>query len=727
MSWRMGRQWNQEGEASAAREVLRPRRVPNEQSRARLEVLEERCLLTGPGSLGDALLEWIARRPAPAEYRSLDGTGNNLANTEWGSTFEQLLRKAAPDYGDNMSSPSGSNRPSPRQISNTIVAHDAEELPNERQLSSYSYVWGQFLDHDLDLTGGTNPAESFNIVVPTNDPYFDPAGTGTQVIPLNRSEFDPTTGNSKSNPRKQTTQITAWIDGSMIYGSDTVRAATLRTHVGGRLLTSPGPDGVTGTNDDLLPYNTFGLANDNPTGLPANQLFAAGDVRANENIELTSMHTLFVREHNRIAARIAAANSSLSDDEVYQRARTIVVAEIQAITYNEWLPSLLGRGALDPYWGYSSRVNPSIADEFSTAAFRLHTLINDDVEFFGNDGRGVRDELELREAFGNPAMVATEGIDEILKYVASAQAEEVDNQLVGGLRNFLFGEPGSGGLDLASLNIQRGRDHGLADYNTTRAAYGLPRVTRFSQISSDPEIQQKLKDLYGNVNNIDLWVGGLAEDHVPGSSFGPTVRTIMADQFERLRDGDRFWYERSFSGLQLYALEQTTLADIIERNTTVEGLQDNVFFFRSDVSGQVFFDRDRDGVLDRGELGLPGVHVDLLNDEGDPIASTVTVFGGFYHFDDLHETGDHQIRIFVPRGFTATTDTTKEFLIPTGDTVVRNVNFGLTATVWVPTIEYDGWTDHNYHHRGPNDASLSIEDVLARFRSHVFRRFQLNA
>src|SRR6185295_17624543 len=160
----------------------------------------------------------------------------------------------------------------------------------------------------------------------------------------------------------------------------------------------------------------------------------------------------------------------------------------------------------------------------------------------------VDGEMELRDAFFNPNVYRQTGPDGMLKYAASTHAEEMDNQLVDSLRNFLFGAPGQGGLDLASLNIQRGRDHGLADYNSVRAAYGLPRVTSFAQITSDTTLQQKLQTLYnGDVNNIDLWVGAMAEDHVPGTSVGPLVRRILADQFQRLRDGDRFWYQRTFS------------------------------------------------------------------------------------------------------------------------------------------------------------------------------------
>ena len=110
------------------------------------------------------------------------------------------------------------------------------------------------------------------------------------------------------------------------------------------------------------------------------------------------------------------------------------------------------------------------------------------------------------------------------------------------------------GEKAAVAALEEGEDHGLADYNTMRAAYGLRRVRSFAEITSDRELQRKLRDLYGSVNNIDAFVGGLAEGHAAGSSVGPLFRRIIADQFERLRDGDSFWYQRIFSGRELAAL-----------------------------------------------------------------------------------------------------------------------------------------------------------------------------
>src|SRR5205823_7958551 len=190
-----------------------------------------------------------------------------------------------------------------------------------------------------------------------------------------------------------------------------------------------------------------------------------------------------------------------------------------------------------------------------------------------NNGNPVRDSVELSQAFFNPDLVKSSGVDPLLKYLSSSTASELDTKVVSSVRNFLFGPPGSGGLDLASLNIERGRDNGLADYNTMRAAYGLPKVTDFAQITYNPVVQGKLRALYGSVDNIDAWVGALAEDHVAGTSTGPLIRRVLADQFERLRDGDRFWYERAFSGPALRELEGTTLADVIRRNTALTNLQ----------------------------------------------------------------------------------------------------------------------------------------------------------
>ncbi len=503
------------------------------------------------------------------ETRSIDGSGNNLQDPLMGATFIELLRLVFSDYADGISEIPEAGLPSARVVSNIVSSQD-ELIPNTLNASDNIWQWGQFVDHDMDLTDGVNPPEPADIPVPAGDPFFDPLDTGTQVIAFNRSVFDTSTGTGIDNPRQQINKITAWIDASNVYGSDVERAIALRTNDGtGRLNTSAG---------DLLPFNTEGLPND---GGPDPSLFLAGDVRSNEQVGLTSMHTLFVREHNRYVEELAAERPGLSGDRLYERGRRFVGALMQAITYNEFLPALLGEGAIPAYNGYNPNVNASIANIFSAAAYRFgHSMLSPEILRLDQNLNVIPEgNLPLLDAFFTPETITDEGgIDPILRGLAKQITQRVDPFIIDAVRNFLFGPPGSGGLDLAALNIQRGRDHGLPKYNDTREQMGLTRVESFQDISSDPEIQMRLEDAFGNVDDIDIWTGGLSEDLVPGSHLGEVFHLIIKIQFEFLRDGDRFWYERKLSGAELQEVQVTQLSDVIRRNTSIGfELQDNVF------------------------------------------------------------------------------------------------------------------------------------------------------
>ena len=530
------------------------------------------------------------------EVRTIDGSGNNVVNPTWGKVDEQLLRDAPSAYDDGISEPRGgdpSTMPSARAVSNA-ASPQIGNLFNNRQLSSMVWQWGQFVDHDIDLTENASPAEPFDINVPTGDPFFDPGSTGAEVIDLNRSVFDPTTGTGVGNPRQQINQISAYIDASNVYGSDAVRAAALRTGVDGKL------DSQIVSGEELLPFNTGGLSN---AGGPDPTLFLAGDVRANEQIGLTAMHTLFVREHNRLAEVIKANDPLLSDEDIYQKARKIVDAQIQSITYNEFLPALLGSaaGSLDPsFASYDDTINAQISNEFSTATYRFgHSMLAPDLLLGTNGAAG---EVPLRDAFFDPTLLSGSpgNFDLLLQGLVSQQSQEVDTLLVDDVRNFLFGPPGSGGFDLASLNIQRGRDHGLSDYNTVRLAMGLDAATDFFDpdgaggivgITTDAALAAALDSVYGSdISEVDLWIGALAEDHLLGSSVGELLATSLVDQFTRLRDGDRFFYtfdpDLEHPDIlevldELYGttdISEVRLSDVMLGNTNISNLQENVFF-----------------------------------------------------------------------------------------------------------------------------------------------------
>ncbi len=474
------------------------------------------------------------------------------------------------------------------------------------------------MDHDLDLTldGGA----SFPIAVAANDPI------GPGPLEFTRSQFDPATGTSKANPRQQTTVVTSYLDLSNVYGSTQTVAAALRTGAGGLLKTSPG---------NMLPYNNstyfsadqltaLNMAND--AGMvTSDKLFAAGDRRANENIELTALQTLFMRNHNRIATQLQALHPQWTDDTLYQQARKINIAQYQSIVYNEWIPAVLGRNALPAYRGYNPSVNPTISNEFSTVAFRFgHSLLSGGIERHNNDGSSITDpagdSISLAQDFFdpnllNPAKVVdpltgqtSTDIGVILKGDADGDSQAMDLMAIGDVRNLLFGN-GAGGDDLMARDVQRGRDNGIPNYNALRMALKLPPVKSFAQITSNVAVQNQLAAAYpGGVNTIDAFEGGLAEDHVRGSDVGPLFQAIMVDQFTRLRDGDRFFYlnENSTPEEANFFFQGNTLAKVIEANTNVTNLQSDVFYFRASISGTVSMAGAPGGASDPRRSECPG-------------------------------------------------------------------------------------------------------------------------
>jgi hypothetical protein len=177
---------------------------------------------------------------------------------------------------------------------------------------------------------------------------------------------------------------------------------------------------------------------------------------------------------------------------------------------------------------------------------------------------------------------------------------------------------------------------------------------------------------------MDLWITGLAEDHVAGSSVGPTFRRIIADQFRRARDGDRFFYENVFSGKQLAQIQNTRLSDIIRRNSNTTNIQDNVFVFDVSIAGTVFDDRDGDGVCDHNEHGLNNRTVRLLDAGGNVISTTTTRGDGAYSFDGM-DLGHYQVQVENQDGWTSTTPDAGAVHATLGGPI-SGVNFGMARS-----------------------------------------------
>lgn len=502
-------------------------------------------------------------------FRELDGFGNNLATPDLGTPGTALLRRGPAAYDDGLNTPAGPLRPSARFVSNALCAELFGIELNPSNASDMFWQWGQFIDHDIDLSPGSSAAGQHDIDVPAGDPWFDPFATGNQFMSVTRTLSAP----DQLGVRQQLNEITAFHDGSNVYGSDTVRALFLRENDGsGRLRVDAA---------GLLPRNTAGLPNA-PSEFDTS-MFIAGDVRVGEQTGLSSMHTLWAREHNVIAGYWRGTLPAASGELVYQLARAIVVAEMQHITYTEYLPILLGPNALPAYTGYDANIDPSISNEFSTVAYRFgHSMLSDELMRLNSNMNSITaGPLFLRDAFFNPIMLTQAtfgGIEPILRGLSIQKARAVDGRIVDDVRNFLFGPPGSGGFDLAALNIQRAREHGIADYATLCGVYGMSVPATFADIPTSPVNQAALQSVYGSVNDIDPWMAVIMETPVAGGVVGSLAHAILVDQFTRLRDGDRYWYEGYIPQPYLGMIRSMSLSHVIRRNTSIGGeLPSDVF------------------------------------------------------------------------------------------------------------------------------------------------------
>ncbi|XP_011300776.1 chorion peroxidase isoform X2 [Fopius arisanus] len=536
--------------------------------------------------------------PASQKYRTADGSCNNLEHLWWGSAMSTMQRFLDPVYGDGIESIRRSRRtgrplPSPRDIS--VLIHEDRNIP----LASVTHMlmqWGQFVDHDITAAAqsrgfnGTFPQccrnrgaefqppefmhpDCLPIIVNPQDRFF--GKQGVRCLEFVRSGPSPRE-NCGFGPREQLSQVTSFIDASMVYSNNVAHSDSLRIFRNGLLqygkIQSRKPLLPKGEPDDLCRRGSL-----------STNCFRAGDARLSEQPALTSLHVVFLRLHNRVATELAALNSHWSDEKLFQESRKIVGALMQHVTYREYLPIVLGPEVMkifdlellrDGYYnGYDSTTNPNIANSFSAAAYRFgHSLVQPSFARYGRDHRMIFQNITIHEEFSNRVDLQSVGsVDRILLGLVNQPSQRRDEFITEELTNHLFQIPGfSFGMDLASINIQRGRDHGLAPYIDWRQPCGLSSVKNWKDLERVTSISaaRSFSRIYETIEDIDLFSGGLAEKPVVGGLVGPTFACIIAQQFSNLRKGDRFWYENShsqnsFTIAQLKEIRQISLAKIL--------------------------------------------------------------------------------------------------------------------------------------------------------------------
>lgn len=604
--------------------------------------------------------------------RSLDGSGNNLLDETLGMGGLPYGRVAAPVYADGVDEMA--LEVDPRFVSNRIYSDRAVNLFSENGVTHWGFVWGQFVDHSLGFRQQSEDETTMMFPFDEDDP-LEEFTNDLGGLSFTRSVAAPGTG--VTTPREQINTLSSYLDASAVYGTtadrlDWLRAGSLDGNPNNNdaelLMTADGylpPVTTRGDASNAPAMNVMGALRLNPT-----DVVVAGDVRANENLGLTAVQTLFAREHNRIVDELP---SDLSENVKFEIARRVVGATKQYITYEEFLPA---HGVdLPRYTGYDPTVDPTVTNEFSTVGYRAHSMIHGEFELIGDrddftraelnrledenvevdvDGDEVEFVLPLNIAFGRPHLLPMVGLEAaLIGFSAEAQYANdvmIDNQL----RSVLFQIPAPGATnpaacldgedlpdcftgvtDLGALDLLRAYDHGIPEYNDLREAYGLERVSSFTEMTgesteqfpnstqinaadpiNDPDILDfiafldedgdrvdenddpvaavqrttvaaRLAAIYDDVDNVDAFTGMMAEPHVSGTEFGELQLAMWTKQFTDIRDGDRFFHRNDpilQTIRQAFGIDyRQTLADVIANNTD---LDDN------DVPNNVFVTND---------------------------------------------------------------------------------------------------------------------------------------
>ncbi|KAK2837241.1 hypothetical protein Q5P01_014453 [Channa striata] len=566
------------------------------------------------------------------KFRTGSSVCNNIKNSRWGSSNTPFTRWLPAEYQDRISLPKGwdpllpiNNQilPLVREVSNRILRFTNPTVDNDPLYTHLVTLFGQWTDHDLTFTPSSPVITSygssvacdqtcdrrepcFPIKIPSIDPRF--GVNSQQCIPLIRSAA--TCGSGLDNffgdvtPREQINTLTAFIDVGQVYGSDDVKARSLRDLTTDKGLLRVNTE-YRDNGRELLPFvnSSVNICANRALITGSGQevpCFLAGDGRSSENIALASLHTLLLREHNRLARALAKLNPDWNGDRIYQEARKILGGYFQVLTFRDYLPHIVGPDFvakhLSNYPGYDANVDPSIANVFATAAYRFAHLAIQPIIF------RLDEEYQEHRLYPSPPLHKTffaswrlifeGGLDPILRGLVGRQAKlnTQSKMMTDELRDKLFQFTEKLALDLAALNMQRGREHGIPGYNKWRGFCGLTQPKTLSELAivmNNSVLAKNLMDLYGTPDNIDVWLGGVAEPFVPGGRVGPLLGCLISKQFARIRQGDRFWWENDgvFTAAQRSSLAQTSFARIICDNTGITEVPQNPFQFQPRGSG----------------------------------------------------------------------------------------------------------------------------------------------
>ncbi|GFT01604.1 peroxidase [Nephila pilipes] len=530
-------------------------------------------------------------------YRRMNGTCNNLEHPLWGSANECYLRLFPAFYdgfdGERKST-KGGHLPVPRNITLRLIRDDPKLAHG---ITFMFTMFGQTVAHDNSLapqeSGSSfccDPENRYNprcliLAFSPDDPFYSEFNLTCVEINRTRTCDSCNTGN-----REQINAVTSALDLSIVYGVDDDRANSLRTNDG------TGKMRINNTeNGDVLPSgkdpdDIFCTAEEESQA----KCFYSGDPRVNQHATLSSLQILYVREHNRIATLLKTMNPHWDDERLYQETRRINIAQYQHIVFKEYLPPLLGNYIMQKFdlsiqdGSAGSKYDPEyrlgIWNEHATGLFRIHSMVAKDM--------GYKD-LRFKSSYSNPDLIWHGYMGNLIGGVCKVASTMYGRRYGEDVVNYLYQRPGLDyGSDLSSVDMQRGRDHGLAPYIhfVSLCSEGNVNITSFDDLW--PRLMSKkharyLEENYATVEDVDVWAGAQMEYHFPGSLLGHTAVCVIAKQFRVLKYGDRFFYEHegevpSFTPGQRETLKQSSLSNILCHNLNMTHIQRNTMLLPSD-------------------------------------------------------------------------------------------------------------------------------------------------
>lgn len=472
-------------------------------------------------------------------YRTHDGSYNDLSDPQMGAAGATFGRNMPPQV-----QPDGS--PNPYEVARKLM--DRQAFIPAKILNILAASWIQFQVHDWVAHERRKLGEDDDVVpVPDGYPDWTNAVDGKPEREMRIGGNVPKEG--ADDPFLFANENSHWWDGSQVYGVSTEAAMELRD--GPKIRLDQFKDGK------YLPENVHGFS---LTGF--NESWWLG---------LSTLHTLFAREHNVLCDELKATYPTMDDERVYQTARLIVSALIAKIHTVEWTPAILGTEALDigmktnwygPPKSWLTRLGIwltdthalkgipetepdhhtarySLTEEFATV-YRMHPLIPDDYIFYNFET----------------------GKEKARRSFLDIQGEQTDEQLRDlGLRDCLYSQgiahPGAITLhnfpktlqnleregeiiDLSVVDIVRTRARRVPRYNEFRKGLHMPPVTEWDDLTASPETNRILKELYGDIDKVDTVIGLLGETPPDGFGFSDTAFRVFILMASRRLQSDRF-------------------------------------------------------------------------------------------------------------------------------------------------------------------------------------------